>query len=180
MSNLLFGIFPYIALTVMILGSIVRYETDPFSWKSKSSQMLRKKQFVLGSVLFHKVVIVIFFGHLFGLLVPLPIYSWLGIRHETKQVMAMTVGGIAGVMAIIGGLILLQRRLSDPRIRALSSFGDHFVLVILVIQLVLGLGTIIVSLNHLSGDEMVKLMRWAQSIVYFQSNPAAHLEGVNV
>lgn len=180
MSNFLFGIFPYLALTIMIVGSIVRYESDPFSWKSKSSQMLRTRQFVIGSVLFHVGVLVIFFGHLFGLLVPLPVYGWLGISHETKQVMAMTVGGIAGVMALIGGLILLQRRLGDPRIKANSSFGDNFVLIILIIQLILGLGTIFVSMNHLSGDEMVKLMRWAQGIIYFQPNAAQYLEGVNI
>jgi len=180
MSNFLFGIFPYIALTIMVLGSIIRYEIDPFSWKSKSSQLLRSRQFVIGSVLFHVGVLVIFFGHLFGLLVPLPVYGWLGISHEAKQILAMTVGGIAGVMALIGGLILLHRRLTDPRIKAISSFGDNFVLIILVIQLVLGLGTIAVSLGHLSGEEMVKLMRWAQSIVYFQADPAAHLQGVNI
>src|SRR5690625_1802630 len=94
MANFIFGIFTYLALTIMIVGSIVRYESDPFSWKSKSSQMLRTRQFVIGSVLFHVGVLVIFFGHLFGLLVPLPVYGWLGISHETKQVMAMTVGEI--------------------------------------------------------------------------------------
>src|SRR5690625_7016112 len=58
MSNFFFGIFPYIALTIMILGSIIRYEVDPFSWKSKSSQLLRRRQFILGSVLFHTGVLV--------------------------------------------------------------------------------------------------------------------------
>src|SRR5690625_1125026 len=136
----------------MIVGSIVRYDSDPFSWKCKFSKMLRTIHFEIGSVLFHVGLLVIFFGHLFGLLVPLPVYGWLGISHETKQVMAMTVGGIAGVMALIGGLILLQRRLGDSRIKANSSFGDNFVLIVLIIQLVLGLGTIFVFMNHLSGD----------------------------
>src|SRR5699024_12751829 len=92
MSNFLFGIFPYIALTIMVLGSIILYEIDPFSWKSKSSQLLRSRQFVIGSVLFHVGVLVIFFGHLFGLLVPLPVYGWLGISHEAKQILAMKIG----------------------------------------------------------------------------------------
>lgn len=180
MSNFFFGIFPYIALTIMILGSIIRYEVDPFSWKSKSSQLLRRRQFILGSVLFHTGVLVIFFGHFFGLLTPIAVFNWLGISHEAKQIMAMTVGGIAGVMALIGALILLHRRLSDPRIRATSSFGDNYILVLLILQLILGLLTIVVSINHITGEEMVQLMRWAQGIVYFQSDPVAHLEGVNI
>ena len=53
MHLFLFGIYPYIALTVLILGSIARYETEPFTWKSSSSQLLRRKQLILGSVLFH-------------------------------------------------------------------------------------------------------------------------------
>jgi len=180
MSNFIFGVFPYIALTIMIVGSIIRYEIDPFSWKTKSSQLLRTRKFVIGSVLFHVGVLIIFFGHLFGLLMPLQVYSWLGISNQTKQVLAMTVGGIAGVIALTGGIILLERRLSDPRIRAHSSFGDNAILVILILQLILGIGTVFVSMNHLSGDEMVKLMKWAQGIIYFGSNPAAHLEGVNI
>ena len=56
MNNFLFGIYPYIAISVMIMVSIARYERDPFSWKSKSSQLLRKKQFVIGSVLFLSLI----------------------------------------------------------------------------------------------------------------------------
>lgn len=65
-----FGICPYIALAVMILGSIVRYDREPYSWRSGSSQMLRKKQLFWGSNLFHAGIIFLFFGHFIGLLTP--------------------------------------------------------------------------------------------------------------
>src|SRR5690554_6849718 len=123
MHNFVFGIFPYIAITVMILGSIARYDRDPFTWKSKSSQLLRKRQFVIGSVLFHVGVLVIFFGHLVGLLTPKEVFYAFGISSGAKQVLAVVAGGIAGVMALIGGVILLNRRFTDPRIKAHSSFG---------------------------------------------------------
>lgn len=180
MSYFLFGVFPYIALTIMIVGSIIRYEVDPFSWKSKSSQFLRRRQLVVGSVLFHVGVLVIFFGHLVGLLTPFFIMDLIGLSDEFHQVLAMVSGGIAGVIALIGAGMLLHRRMSDPRIRKTSSPGDIFILVLIVIQLVLGLSTIFVSAQHLDGVEMVKLMKWAQGIIYFGSNPAAHLEGVNI
>ena len=179
MHNLIFGIFPYIALTVMVVGSIVRYERDPFSWKTKSSQLLRKRQFVIGSVLFHVGIIAIFFGHLFGLLTPMQVFSWMGISHGEKQVLAISVGGIAGVITLIGGLILLHRRLFDPRIRANSTFADTGILVLLMLQLVVGLGTIFVSLGHLDGGEMLKLMYWAQGIMYFRADAAAYITNVN-
>ena len=179
MHNFLFGVFPYIALTVMILGSIIRYERDPFTWKSSSSQMLRRRQFIIGSVLFHVGVLLIFFGHLIGLLTPIAVFDAFGIGHGAKQVMAIMLGGVAGIMALIGGAILLHRRLNDPRIRANSTLADTGILILLMAQLVLGLLTIFVSLGHLDGNEMVRLMNWAQGIMYFGADPAAHLVGVN-
>src|SRR5699024_11441616 len=76
--------------------------------------------------------------------------------------------------------MLLHLRMSNPRISNTSSPSDIFILVLIVIHLVLGLSTIFVSAQHLDGVEMVKLMKWAQGIIYFGSNPAAHLEGVNI
>lgn len=179
MHNFLFGIYPYIALAVLAIGSIARYERDPFTWKSKSSQLLRRKQLILGSVLFHIGVLTIFFGHLVGLLSPIAIWDFLGISHTAKQLLAVIVGGVAGVAALVGGIILLHRRLMDPRIRATSNFADIAILVLLLTQLVLGLGTIFISLQHLDGGEMVRLMTWAQAIFTFQANAADNIIGIH-
>lgn len=173
MNEFLFGIYPYIALSVMLVGSIARYERDPFTWKSSSSQLLRRKQFILGSVLFHVGVIIIFFGHLVGLLTPIWVFDALGISHTAKQVLAIVVGGVAGLMALAGGGLLLHRRLYDPRIRANSTIADTGILILLVAQLVLGIGTIFVSLQHLDGHEMTRFMAWAQGIFTFDSGAAA-------
>lgn len=179
MEHFAFGVFPYIALSVMILGAIARYERDPFSWKSKSSQLLRRRQFVIGSVLFHLGVLVILFGHLGGLLTPIAVFEALGISHGAKQILAMVAGGVAGGFALIGGALLLHRRLFDPRIRAQSTLADSGILILLLAQLLLGLGSIAISAQHLDGHEMVRLMAWAQAVVYFGPDPAAHLAGVH-
>lgn len=179
MHDFVFGIFPYIAITVMVLGSIARYERDPFTWKSRSSQMLRKRQFVLGSVLFHVGVLAIFVGHLVGLLTPAAVFYAVGITTAAKQMLAVVAGGIAGVLALVGGVILLHRRFADPRIRAHSSTGDNLVIVLLVVQLVLGLGSVIPTLSHMDGSEMLKFMAWAQGIFTFRSGAAAHIADVH-
>ncbi|MDT1060886.1 respiratory nitrate reductase subunit gamma [Paracoccus sp. CPCC 101403] len=179
MHNFLFGVYPYIAITIMVFGSIVRYERDPYTWKSSSSQLLRRKQFVIGSVLFHLGVLVILGGHLVGLLTPVWIFEAFGISHEAKQILAMAAGGIAGVMAWIGGMILLHRRLTDPRIRANSTIADSGILILLMVQLTLGLCTIFVSAQHLDGGEMVRFMNWAQAIAYFGADPASYVEGAS-
>lgn len=176
MHNFLFGIYPYIALAVLLVGSIARYETDPFTWKTSSSQLLRRKQLVIGSIFFHLGILVIFAGHLVGLLTPIWIFDALGISHTFKQLLAMVGGGIAGVFGLIGGIMLFHRRWTDSRIRATSSFADIAVLVLLISQLVLGLLTIFVSANHLDGHEMVTFMTWAQGIFTFQADAAANIE----
>ncbi|MEM7060997.1 MAG: respiratory nitrate reductase subunit gamma [Pseudomonadota bacterium] len=178
MHNFLFGIFPYIALSVLIIGSIVRYERDPFTWKTSSSQLLRRKQLVMGSILFHVGILVIFFGHLVGLLTPIWMFDAIGISHGAKQVLAVVAGGIAGVMALIGGGMLFHRRWTDPRIRKTSSFADIGILALLLAQLVLGIGTIFVSVQHLDGHEMTKFMAWAQGIFTFEAGAADHIASV--
>ena len=171
LNTLLFGVYPYICLTVFLLGSLVRFDREQYGWRSQSSQLLRRRQLIWGSNLFHAGILVILVGHTGGLLTPVAVFEALGISHTAKQLVAIVVGGVAGALCLIGLVMLLHRRLSDPRIRSTSSFADITVLVLLLIQLVLGLGTIMVSLHHLDGGEMVALMNWAQHIVTFR--PAA-------
>lgn len=176
----LFQILPYISLSVMILGSIVRFDRDPYTWRSKSSQILRKKQLYWGSILFHVGILVVLGGHVVGLMTPIAVFDFLHISHGFKQILAMTVGGIAGIFCLIGLLMLLHRRLSDPRIRANSSFSDIGVLVLLLAQLLLGLGGIPVSMKHLDGHEMVKFMNWVQHIITFRSGAADFVRDVHI
>lgn len=178
MHYFLFGIYPYVALSVLILGSIVRYERDPFTWKSSSSQFLRRKQLVVGSILFHVGILIIFFGHLIGLLTPIWIFDAIGISHTAKQILAVVAGGVAGVMALVGGGMLFHRRWTDPRIRATSSFWDIAILALLLAQLVLGIGTIFISLQHLDGGEMIRFMTWSQMIFTFQAGAADQIADV--
>lgn len=170
-NNLVFGIYPYIALAVLAIGSVVRYDREPYSWRSGSSQLLRRRQLMLGSVLFHLGVLLIFLGHFVGLLTPIQLFDAIGVSHGAKQLLAIIAGGVAGALAFVGATMLLHRRLFDPRIRRNSSFADIAILMLLWLQLVLGLATIFVSLDHLDGHEMVKFMSWAQGIFTF--DPAA-------
>ncbi|MEO1988519.1 MAG: respiratory nitrate reductase subunit gamma [Martelella sp.] len=167
LNTLVFGIYPYIALTVLILGTVIRYDREPYSWRSGSSQLLRRKQLIWGSVLFHVGVLVIFAGHVVGLLTPIWVFDALGISHEAKQILAVVAGGIAGVFGIVGATLLVHRRLFDARVRAASTFSDTMIIILLWLQLLLGLGTIPVSLHHLDGHEMVKFMSWARGIFTF-------------
>lgn len=179
MHDFIFGIYPYIALSVLVIGSIARYERDPFTWKTSSSQMLRRKQLILGSVLFHIGVLVIFVGHVVGLLTPFWVLEALHIGHEFKQILAIVVGGAGAVAALVGGFMLLHRRLFDARIRANSSVMDIIILSLLLFQLIVGTLSITVSLQHIDGSEMVRFMLWAQAIFTFDPNAASYTVGTS-
>jgi len=166
----IFGVMPYVALTVLLVGSIARYERDPFTWKSSSSQLLRRKQLIWGSVLFHVGILIVFFGHLVGLFTPVWLLDALGVPYELKQWMAVLIGGFAGIAALIGGTMLLHRRLFDPRIRVTSSHLDITIMVLIWLQLCIGLLTITQSLQHMDGSEMVRFMNWSQSVVSWNVN----------
>jgi nitrate reductase gamma subunit len=167
-NQILFGVYPYIALSVLVIGSIARFDREPYTWRTGSSQLLRRRQLVLGSNLFHLGILAIFGGHFVGLLTPVWVWDTLGVAHSAKQMLAMVAGGSAGLLMLVGGGLLLHRRLFDPRIRKTSSFADIAILVLLLAQLLLGLSTIFVSAQHLDGSEMLKFMFWAQGVFTFK------------
>jgi len=172
LNQFFFGYYPYICLAVFAIGSILRFEHGQHSWRSGSSQLLRRKQLVAGSLLFHLGILVIFAGHFVGLLTPIAVFDALGISHGAKQMLAIVAGGTAGVICLVGIALLTHRRLFDARIRKTSSFGDTAILLILFAQLLLGLATMPVSMQHLDGHEMTKFMEWAQRIWTFRGGSA--------
>ena len=163
-----FGIYPYIAILTCLVGSWIRFDREAYTWKAGSSQMLRTKGMRIASNLFHVGVIFVLMGHFVGLLTPESIYH-VFISTENKQLLAMVSGGFFGLVCLVGLVMLLKRRLTDPRVRATSSKSDIFILVLLLVQLILGLLTIVASANHMDGSVMVLLATWAQSIVTFQA-----------
>ena len=174
--QLLFGIYPYVCLAVFLLGSLVRFEREQYTWKSDSSQLLRSGQLRWGSNLFHVGILLLFFGHLFGLLTPHAVFRALGVGDMDHQYVAIAAGSLFGLMCLTGGAFLWLRRMSNRRVRAAQRAMDVVILTWLLATLLLGLSTIPVSIGHAAhGDPgvMLALAEWAQSIVSFHPNPAA-------
>jgi nitrate reductase gamma subunit len=162
----------------MVVGSVLRFDREQYSWRSGSSQMLRKKQLTWGSNLFHIGILFLFMGHFVGLLTPHAIYQYV-ITAEAKQLVAIVAGSIAGTICFIGLTILMHRRFFDARIARTSTFGDNAVLVILWVQLCLGLLTVPFSLGHGDASVMLRLSSWAQGIFTFAPNNAAQVQGLD-
>jgi nitrate reductase gamma subunit len=177
--NFLFGIYPYIALAVFLVGSLVRFDREQYTWKSDSSQLLRRGQLRWGSNLFHIGILALFFGHLVGLLTPPAVYHALGLSTSVKQMLAIMAGGIFGAMCLVGIVLLIHRRLAEPRVRANSTGMDILILFWILATLLLGLASILVSLGHRDGSVMVLLGQWAQHIVTLRAGAADYIAGVH-
>ena len=180
LNTFLFGIYPYLCIAVFLVGSVIRFDREQFTWRSGSSQLLRRRQLIVGSNLFHVGILVVFLGHFVGLLTPVQVFEALGISHGAKQMMAIVVGGVFGAMCFVGLTMLIHRRLFDARIRRTSSFSDIAILLLLWVQLVMGLFTILISLQHLDGGEMLNFMAWAQSIVTLRGDAAGYVAHAHI
>ena len=178
LNQFLFGIYPYICLAVFFVGSLVRFDRDQYTWKSDSSQLLKAGQLRWGSNLFHIGILGIFFGHVVGLPTPLFVWHALGLTPTAKQILAVVAGGAAGLLCLAGLILLIHRRLTEPRIRINSRPMDMVVLLLFLAQLLLGLFSIFVSLQHLDGEEMIKLMTWVNHILTFRGDAAGYVVDV--
>lgn len=174
LHQIVFGVYPYIALATFVLGSWIRFDHEQYTWKSDSSQLLSKRYMRFASNVFHIGIIGIFFGHLVGLLTPHSVFLALGISDAAHQGIAIFVGGIFGLMVILGGTILWLRRLFNPRVRAASRWMDINILGWLVATACVGMASIFWSMGHADKQDftvMLRLTEYVQSIVILQPNP---------
>ena len=180
LNEALFGLYPYVAITVFLVGSLLRFDAAQYTWRSGSSQLLRRRLLRTGSNLFHIGILLLLAGHTVGLLTPPAIYHALGLTTAAKQVLAMTAGGIFGTLCFVGLSLLLYRRLFDARIRRTSTPMDIAIVLMIYAQLLLGMATIYASAHHPDGETMAALADWAQRIVTLRGGAAAEIAHVEV
>lgn len=138
MSNhLLFGVAPYVAVTLLLSVSLWRYFVTRYKFSSLSSEFLESNELFWGSVPWHYGIMVLFFGHLIGFLFPNQVALWNGVpvRLLILEVTAL----VFGLLCLVGLILLIKRRITNPRIRAVTSWMDLVVLALLLAQVVTGL-----------------------------------------
>ncbi len=140
-AQLLFGVFPYVAIILAVVGTIWRYRSDKFSYSSLSSQFLETKQLFWGSVPWHYGILTVLTGHLVAFLVPRSILGWNGVPIRLYILEGMAL--IAGILALVGLVLLILRRLNSPRLWHITSVMDSILLLALLVQVVAGVWTAI-------------------------------------
>ncbi len=171
LSEILWTVLPYLALSVFVIGNLYRYLFDSSVWTSKSSELLEKKQLKWGSLMFHYGIIFVFLGHVGGLLIPESLTQSMGITEAQYRMSALLIGGISGIVATSGLIVLMYRRMSVPSVRSTSDSSDWIVLGLLL--LVMGLGifnTLSSPVFFPSFDYRLSIAPWFRDLFILQPN----------
>jgi nitrate reductase gamma subunit len=138
-NSLLFGIFPYIALTLAVAVTAYRMVYRPFSVSAQSSQLLEQKRLFFGSVAMHWGLVIVLLGHLVALLLPKGLLLWNAVP---VRLYLLEITGLAlGIWALFGTYLLLARRISVARVRSASTPMDYLVLVVILVSALTGVLT---------------------------------------
>ncbi|MDO8670930.1 MAG: respiratory nitrate reductase subunit gamma [Dehalococcoidia bacterium] len=138
---LLYGVFPYVAIVLAVTVSLLRFSVDRFSYSSLSSQFLEGRQLFWGSVPWHIGILIVLAGHVVGIVLPSSVKAFNGV--PLRLYILEGTGLALGVMALVGLIILALRRITSPRVRAVTTTIDFVVLALLLVQVLTGVGTAI-------------------------------------
>lgn len=139
LNSLLWVAFPYIALATMVVGIIWRYRYDKFRWTTRSSQIYETKMLRVGGPMFHLGILMALGGHLMGLVIPKAWTDAVGIDQHMYHMIAVGGGVTAGLLVTVGFLILLFRRMTNPRVRQATSTSDKFLYLVLTLTIIFGM-----------------------------------------
>lgn len=166
-DQILFGIFPYLAIALAVVVSIVRYRFQKFKFSSLSSQFLETKDLFWGSVPWHYGILGVLLGHFIGFLFPAKL---LAFNSVPVRLVILEVTGLAlALLAFVGLALLVYRRLTNKRIQVVSGPSDYLVLFFLMIQVITGIG-IAVAYRWGSSWYAASMVPYLRSIFVLQPN----------
>lgn len=170
-SILLWVIFPYAMMLSFIFGTIVRFVWFRAGITAVSSEMLEKQKLMIGSLVFHVGIILAFFGHVLGILIPKSWTEFFGISNEMYHLFgSLMMGTGAGLLALAGMMILTYRRFTNARVFVTSSWTDLVVNVALLITIILGLASTLSGPLFPKFDYRETLSVWARQLFYLSPN----------
>lgn len=167
-------IFPYICGTILIVATFYRFVFRGKSWTAPSTEIFEKRWLKIGSVVFHYGIIFAFIGHVMGMLVPIEVYEALGINEHMYHIFAISGGGVAGVMVVLGLIFMLYRKFAFSRVRTHTTLGGYLTIIWLLLTAGLGTYMTIIYNTTVGGYEYrLSIGPWFRSLFTFQ--PQAEL-----
>jgi nitrate reductase gamma subunit len=171
---LLWVALPYVSIALLVLGTIYRRRYDKFGWTTRSSQLYESQILRWGSPLFHAGILLVLLGHIGGLLVPKSWTEAVGISDDTYHAMSAGLGTVAGLLLLLGLVILIARRRLVGPVFTATTRNDKAMYLLLSLVILLGLWTTIrVNTIGAGYDYRETVSPWFRSV--FRLNPEAEL-----
>lgn len=171
MSQFLWVVFPYICLTIFVVGHYWRYRYDKFGWTTRSSQLYENRLLRIGSPLFHFGILGVFLGHVVGLGIPETWTEAVGVSEGLYHFMAVSLGAVAGAATVVGMVILIYRRRTTGPVFSVTTKMDKAMYAVLATVIVLGLiNTVSASLGS-EYDYRQGVSIWFRGIFRFSLHP---------
>ncbi len=138
-DQMLFIAVPYMAVLIAVVMTAYRYVNNRFSYSSLSSQLLENQVLSWASVAWHYAILLILAAHVLAAVFP---GVWVRLLGGQFRLYVMEISGMGlALLAMIGMGLFIWRRLTNPRIRKVTSPGDWLLLVVLLSQVMLGVAT---------------------------------------
>jgi nitrate reductase gamma subunit len=171
MNEILFVVFPYVCLTIFVVGHYWRYRYDKFGWTTRSSQLYENRLLRIGSPLFHFGILGVFLGHVIGLGVPKAWTAAVGVNEGLYHFMAVSVGAVAGLATVVGMLILIYRRRTTGPVFSATTPMDKVMYLFLASVILLGLYNTVAAniFGHYDYREGVSV--WFRGLFRFSLHP---------
>lgn len=182
MSGFLWGALPYIAFTVMVVGTIYRYANGERGWTSKSSEFLDKGGMKFAVPIFHLGLLMAFGGHVIGVLIPKSLTDGIGISEHLYHIIALAGGIPAGLLFFGGFLLLLRRRYNNPRMAVNTSASDNLIYAILFVTILTGCAGTAMNAVGLLGEGFnyrETISPWFRSVLAMSPN-ISYMENVPI
>jgi nitrate reductase gamma subunit len=165
--------YPYAAMAVFVVGHILRYRYDQFGWTSRSSQTYENKLLRWASPMFHYGILMVFGGHVVGLLVPREWLEFFGVTEPMYHLGATWLGSLAAALTIAGIVLLLIRRRLTPRVMLATTVMDKTMY--LLLAGVIGFGTTATVMYQVFGasyDYRGTISPWIRGLLIAQPDPS--------
>jgi nitrate reductase gamma subunit len=137
LDTLLYAVFPYLALTTFLIGTIYRYRRQSFTYSSLSSQFLENQEHFWGLVPFHYGILVVLGGHIVAFLIPRQVLLWNS--HPLRLYILEVTALIFALLTLIGLAAAIIRRLQNPKVRIVTSPSDWGLYALLLVQIFTGI-----------------------------------------
>ncbi|MEP6665915.1 MAG: respiratory nitrate reductase subunit gamma [Nocardioidaceae bacterium] len=171
MKQFLWVVYPYICLTIFVVGHGWRYRYDKFGWTTRSSQLYESRLLRLGSPLFHFGILIVFLGHVMGLGVPKSWTEAVGVSESMYHLSAVSLGTVAGICTVVGMAILIYRRRTVGPVFSATTPMDKVMYAVLATVILLGLLNTAVANIFDSYDYRETVSIWFRGIFRFDLHP---------